>query len=97
MKTSTKFPGLKILSEEELRALTPDQFSDTLKIVGQIETQLNTKLIQLQTQAEALDRQHAELKSKLQGEFGFSTVEELEALRDEKIHELAELYASLDS
>lgn len=96
MTISTKFPGLKILSVEELRALTPDQFAVTLKTVSQIETQLNTKLIQLQTQAEALEKQHVELKNKLQGEFGLSTVEELEALREAKIQELASLYQSLD-
>jgi len=60
---SKKFPELTIYSAEELRALTPQQFSDTLKKVTQVETSLNNKLIQLETQSETLKKQHEELRS----------------------------------
>jgi RNA binding exosome subunit len=93
---SKKFPELTIYSAEELRALTPQQFSDTLKKVTQVETSLNNKLIQLETQSETLKKQHEELRERLTAEFGMATVAELESLREEKIQELASLYASLD-
>lgn len=96
MIASKKFPELTIYSADELRALTPQQFSDTLKKVTQVETSLNSRLIQLETQAEGLKKQHEELQEKLQEEFGMATVVELEALREEQIEKLAGLYSSID-
>jgi vacuolar-type H+-ATPase subunit I/STV1 len=97
MIASKKFPDLTLYSAEELRALTPQQFADTLKKVTQVETSLNNKLIQLETQSEALKKQHEELQEQLTREFGMATVAELEALREEQIEKLAGLYSSIDS
>jgi carboxylesterase type B len=52
-------------------------------------------MIQLNTQREALERQAEELRTKIQAEFGVSSPDDLEKLRQTELDKLSQVYAEL--
>lgn len=91
------FPELRPYSAEDLAALSPEQVATLLTSVTKAGEEINRKAIQLQTQSEHLEGQLAESLKQIQTEFGVSTLEELEALRQEELTALAAVYSQIHS
>ena len=91
------FPDLRPYTAEELAALSPDQVASLLTSVTKAGEDINRKAIQLQTQSEHLESQLAESLAQIETEFGVKTLEDLEALRQQELTALAEVYSQIHS
>lgn len=89
------YPALRPYTAEELKALSPDQLQSVLQSVEAAGADINTRLIQLTTQSESLERQISEHTASLQQEFGVSDLAGLEALRQTETTQLAAVYQEL--
>jgi lipase chaperone LimK len=75
--------------------MTPEQVGKLLQQVTAIGQEINTRVVQLETQAAAWDTQITELSAGLVAEFGVSDVTALDELRNTELGYIAQLYQQL--
>lgn len=89
------YPDLRPYTLEELKGMSAEQIQGLLNKVTAAGRQISTSVIQLQTQATALEQQLTEQIAEAQKQYGVTNVDELDALRLQELEKLAAIYATI--
>ena len=90
------FKDLMLLNEEQLKVASKEQIVAIFNKLNTTSQALEKELVNLRVTSETKQNESNKLVAEIQAEYGVTSIVELENLRAEKIHTLAQLGAELE-
>jgi hypothetical protein len=89
--------NLPVLNETQLKEANKERLSLIFNQISTLKTDLDRKAMDAKIQLNTKQNEVAALNAEIQNEFGTTSIEELEALKEEKIKKLVELGEDLNN